>query len=180
MKKIYLVILIVLLLASGCKKNDKSELSGTVTLDNKLYGTTTYYALGFTFSTAKMSSTLNIPPPDITIDAFSINVSGHDSLVLFFYSNNYLPSFFCYGNYPDATAASQAFKNLISFSPPQWTDLGDNVNANQIWLFKTSNETYAKLRVVSTIRGPGQIKPEAQCTFEWVYQPDGSVTFPGK
>jgi hypothetical protein len=180
MKKIYLVILIILLIVSGCKKNDKPELSGTVTLDNKLYGTTTYYALGFTFSTAKTSSTLNVPPPDITIDAFSINVSGHDSLVLFFYTNNFLPSFFCYASYPDATAATQAYKNLTSFSPPQWTDLGDNVNANQIWLFKTSNDTYAKLRVVSTVRGPGPIKPVAECTFEWVYQPDGSLTFPGK
>ena len=180
MKKINLVILIVLLIVSGCKKNDKPERSGTVTLDNKLYGTTTYYGLGFTFSTAQITSTLNVPPADITIDAFNVNVSGHDSLVLFFYTNSLLPSFFYYASYPDATAATQAFKNLTTFSPPQWTDLGDNVNANQIWLFKTSYDTYAKLRVVSTVRGPGPIKPAAECTFEWVYQPDGSQTFPGK
>ena len=172
--------MIVLLIVSGCKKNDTPGLSGTVTLDNKLYGNTTYYALGFTFSTAKITSTLNVPPADITVDAFTVNVSGHDSLVLYFYTNSYLPSFFRYASYADASDASTAFKNLTSFSPPQWTDLGDNVNANQIWLFRTSNDTYAKLRIISTIRGPGPIKPAAECTFEWVYQPNGSLTFPGK
>ena len=180
MKKVYLIILLLFSIMSGCKKDNKPGLSGTVTIDNKLYGTTTYYALGFTFSTAKKTSTLNVPPADITIDGFTFTVNNKDSIVLDFYADNFLPSFFNYGTYPDGSAASTAFKNLTSFSPPQWTDLGDNVNENQIWLFRTSANKYAKIRVISTVRGTGPIKPVAECTFEWAYQPDGTPTFPGK
>ena len=180
MKKIHLLIWILVIALTGCKKDNNPANSGTATIDNKLYGTTTYYALGFTFSTGKKTSTLNVPPPDLTIDGFDVLINNKDSLVLSFYADNYLPSFFLYGTYPDAASASEAFTGLKSFTAPQWTDLGDNVNANQIWLFRTGAPTYAKHRIVETKRAPGPIKPDAECTFEWVYQPDGSMSFPGK
>jgi hypothetical protein len=180
MKQLFIFSLTLLLVLSGCKKDSNPGNSGTVTIDNKLYGTSVYYGLGFTFSTAKKTSTLNVPHPDLTIDGFSVQINNKDSLVLYFFSDNFQPSFSLYGTYPNASAASDAFKSLTSFSSVQWTDLGDNVNENQIWLYKNSANNYAKLRIVNTKRAPGTIKPDAECTFDWVYQPDGSATFPGK
>lgn len=180
MKRIYFITLILTIFVSGCKKDEKTPLSGTVTIDNKLYGTVAYYGLGFTFSTAKKTSTLNMPPADITIDAFKITVGEQDSIILYFYANNYLPSFFCYGKYADASAASEAFDNLTTFNVPQFVDMGNDVNANQVWLYRTSDDKFAKIRIISTARASGTIKPDAECTFEWAFQPNGTLTFPGK
>jgi hypothetical protein len=180
MKQIYFIVAILTLFVWGCRKEDKPQLSGIVTIDNKLYGSVTYYALGFTFATGEKTSTLNVPPADITIDAFKVTINDQDSVVLYFYANNYLPSFFCYGKYADASAASLAFNNLTTFTLPQFVDMGDDVNANQIWLYRTSNNKFAKIRIISTVRASGTIKPDAECTFEWAYQPSGTLTFPGK
>jgi hypothetical protein len=85
-----------------------------------------------------------------------------------------------FGQYIDGATASQAFKNLSSFTVSEWAQLADTVKANQIWLFKTSEEKYAKLLIINTFseKRANMPFPFAECTFEWVYQPDGSLTFP--
>ena len=99
---------------------------------------------------------------------------------MFFSTDNFKDSFYRYGEYADATAASLVFKDLKSFSVSQWTAMGDSVKPNQVWLFKTSAEKYAKLRIISTGAEKRDNWPFVECTFEWTYQPDGSLTFPGK
>ena len=178
MRGIYLIIFVVLFALTGCKKNDSPGLSGTDTINNTLYGAGPYYANGFSFTSGKKLSTLNKPPPDITIEA-DIAVDGSIKN-LYFSTNNFYNSFSLFGVYTDATQASQVFKSLTSFSITQWNPLGNNVIANQIWIFKTNIETYAKFRIISTVGEMRNNIPFAECTFEWVYQPDGSLTFPGK
>jgi hypothetical protein len=175
MKRIFLIIFIALIAITGCKKNSGPGLSGTETIDNKLYGTGPYYALGFSFTAGKKISTLNSPLDVITINAYPGNFDK-----TYFDAQNFDNSFFLYGTYADATAATLAFKNLTSFNVTQWKATGDGVKADQIWLFKTSNNTYVKFRIISTFGEVRNSIPFVECIFEWVHQPDGSLTFQGK
>jgi hypothetical protein len=178
MRKICLVLFALFFTLSCCKKDDNPVLSGTDTIDNILYGTGPYYANGFSVTSGKIVSTLNSPLDVITVMAdYDINYNVRK---IYFATNNFFNSFYRFGQYSDANAASLAFKNLTSFTDPSWTELGDSVKANQVWLYKTNNAGYAKLRIVSTVAEKRDNKPFAGCTFEWVYQPDESFTFPGK
>lgn len=175
MKKVILIPFLALLTLSGCKKNDSPKLSGTVTIDNTLSGTGPYWAMGFSFSLSKKVSTLNSPLDVITINAFPGNFDKS-----YFDAQNFEDSFYLFGTYSDATTASLAFKNLTSFSVAKWSATGDGVKPNQIWLFKTSSGTYAKFLISSTVGETRNNIPFVACTFQWVYQPDGTLTFPGK
>jgi hypothetical protein len=126
------------------------------------------------FNQAKKVSTLDNPEPDITID----NDGTLSNLIL--QTNNYKDSFYKVGEYANATLAEQAFISLTSFNVPQWIAWGNPIKPHQVWLFRTADEHYAKIRIISTISEIRNNRNYAECTFQWVYQPDGSLTFPGK
>ncbi len=174
MKGIIILSVFILYFFPGCKKDNIPSISGTVTIDNSLAGDqfTGYYAFGFSFALAKKVPTNSSPPPDITID----NNGTLENLI--FQANNLHESFYKAGEYPDATSAEQAFKNLISPVVSEWEALGDSVRSNQIWIYRSGNEHYSKLRVISTKSEQSDPRDFAECTFEWVYQKDGSLTFP--
>jgi hypothetical protein len=174
MKRSLLLILIVVTAFAGCKKDDSYPVSGTATIDNTLYGSSPYYANGFLFSRAKKVSTLDSPAPDITLD------NDGTLLNLVLEANNFKDSFYKAGEFATAALAEQAFINLKSFTVPKWDAMGYLIKPNQIWLFRTGSEHYAKIRIISTIAETRNNRDYAECTFQWVYQPDGSLTFPGK
>jgi hypothetical protein len=178
MRRVSIVIPFFLIILACCKKNDSPRLSGTDTIDNILYGTGPYYALGFSFPESKKVSTLNNPIDVITINA-DIAVDGSIRMI-YFATGNFDNSFFLFGEYNDSATAASAFNNLTSFSEPQCTALGIQVKMNQIWLYRTSLDKHVKIRTISTVAEKRDNKPYAECAFEWVYQPDGSLTFPGK
>jgi hypothetical protein len=176
MKGISASILFILLLVIGCKKNDGPKLSGIDTINNILYGTGPYYAYGFSVTSRKNISTSTSPLDVITI--LADNDINNNVRKVYFATNNLLYSFYRVGQYADSASASLAFNNLKSFTDPPWIESVDSVRANQVWLYRTSINSYAKLRVISTVGEKRDSKPYAECTFEWVYQPDGSLTFP--
>jgi len=169
-----ILILILLFLPVSCKKNETPETSGIATIDNTTTLGQTYYVYGFLFSEAKKVSTLDKPPPDITINSDGINVM--------FEANNLKNSFFKWGEYNDESAASIAFDNLKSatIQPADWEGLAIPLNENQIWIYRSGTDNYAKIRLISLIAEIRNERDYAECTFEWEYQPDGSLTFPGK
>ena len=174
MKRILYVSFLILLSLSSCKKDDKADLSGTATIDNTTYQSTTYYVFGFSFSLAKKVSTLDDPHPDIVlyVDIQPTRLTlQHDNL---------RPSFYKAGEYADEASARTAFDNLKTVSVSQWIDMADPVLDNQIWVYRVGNDTYAKIRIVNTKSETRDDRPYGECTFQWVYQPDGSLTFPGK
>jgi len=172
----------IFLILPGCKKEEKPVYSGIMTINNKRVGVSpTYYIEGFHVPTGKKIPDLNNQPDIISvISAYDVNFNP---LGIFFITNNYKNSFYRYGQYNDAKSAEEAFDGLIQFSfEPQWTETGDSVGINQIWLYRTSDSQYAKLRIISTVleKRQGMQDPYAECTFEWVFQPDGTKTFPKK
>jgi hypothetical protein len=179
MRNLVYICFILIFLLGSCKKNDSPALSGTVTINNILSGSGPYYAMGFSVTSGNTVSTLKSPLDVITINAdFDINYNVRK---IYFATYNFSDSFYRYGSYYDASSASAAFNSLKSFSEPDsWTEIGDSVKINQIWIYKTSTSHFAKLKVTSTVAEKRNTKPYAECTFEWVYQPDGSYTFPKK
>jgi hypothetical protein len=176
MKRSFLFVAALVALLSSCSKSD-NPTSGTVYIDNKLYGSGPYYSLGFTFSGAKKVSTLANPGPDITVEAGSVTTGGN--VVAFLSSNSFSPSFYLAGQYPTAELAGAAFKSLTSVgSGLSWSSFGTPLYKNQVWIFKTEDEKYAKLLIVSDSLNTSVNPPFASCSFKWSYQPDGSTTFP--
>jgi hypothetical protein len=177
MKSSFILILVLSVVLAGCKKNDSSSTSGTVTIDNTTFQSTTYYVYGFSFSKAKLVSTLENPGPDITV---YVNSDTPPDTWLYFQADNLNPSFSKIGDFADAGSASAAFDNLKTVSNTVWTDIAQPIAPNQVWVYKTGTPCYAKIRIISTVNETRNEHPFGECTFEWVYQPDGSTTFPAK
>jgi len=169
------ILPVLLLLMISCRKNDDAPLSGEATINNLLVfdnSRQTYIGYGFLFSEAKLVSTAENPKPDITVDSDGTN--------LFFQTNNLNESFFQTGEYDNPASAGEAFNNLTAPVVTQWSEWADMIEANQIWIYRSGSEHYAKIRIISTISEVRDTRDYAECTFEWVYQPDGSLTFPAK
>jgi hypothetical protein len=168
---------------TSCKKADKPVYSGTMTIDNVLTlgGNGAYFGYGFHVPSGKKVSTLENPLDLMTVlEDHDINYNVRK--IYFTCSNLAKNAFSRYGDYPDAASAQQAFNELSTFSDAVWTELADPVIKNQIWLFRTNDDKYAKIRVINTFteKRDDMVFPYAECTFEWVFQPDGTQTFPGK
>lgn len=176
MKRILFILLAILSVLSGCTKKEPTRSSGIDTIDNITYFSTTYYQYGFSFSSASLVSTNLNPGPDITIYVNIDNATPRLTLQ----SNNLKPSFYKVGDFPDVTSAQSAFDNLKTVSVSQWQDMADPINANQVWIYKSGTEHYSKIRIVSTVNETRQGVAYGECSFQWVYQPDGSLTFPAK
>jgi hypothetical protein len=173
-KKLFIILLFSVLLQGSCKKDDTPETSGIATIDNIRTLDQTYYVYGFLFSEAKKVSTLDNPPPDITVDS--------DGTSLLLQANNLNNSFYKAGEYNDASSAEAAYKNLKSatVSESEWEGLAYPLKAHQIWIYRSGTNNYTKFRIISIISEIRSGKDYAECTFEWEYQPDGTLTFPGK
>ena len=176
MKRSFFILIIILSILSGCRKDDTPHTSGIDTIDNTLYGTGPYYANGFLFSKATKISTLDSPGPDITID---VNIDNPVSRLIL-QANNFKNSFYKIGDYPDAASAVSAFNNLKTVEVYQWEGMADPINANQVWVYRTGSENYVKIRIINIKNEIRNNLPYGECTFEWLYQPDGSLTFSGK
>jgi hypothetical protein len=176
MKKQIFILLAILSVLTGCTKKAATRTSGIDTIDNITYFSTTYYNYGFTFSKAKLVSTTTNPGPDITIYVNIDNVTPRLTLQ----SNNLKPSFYKVGDFADAATAQSAFDNLKTVAVPQWQEMADPLNDNQVWIYRSGTDNYTKIRIASTINEPRQLIAYGECSFQWVYQPDGSLTFPGK
>jgi hypothetical protein len=172
MKLIILIALVVTL--SGCTKVEKTRTFGIDTIDNITYQSSTYYVYGFSFSLAKLLASYPAPYPDITVYVNNDNLQSR----LILQASNLNPSFFKVGDFPDEDAAKLAFDNLKTFSADQWQEMADPINPNQVWIFRTGRDTYAKIRIISTVNELRETVPYGECKFQWVYQSDGSLTFP--
>ena len=60
----------------------------------------------------------------------------------------------------------------------------DPVVSNQVWIYRSGKDNYTKFRIISdTIdkRNNPELNQEVdfgEISFQWVHQPDGSLTFP--
>jgi hypothetical protein len=176
MKRISKIIILLVILLAGCKKESTTRTSGTDTIDNTVYKATTYYVYGFSFAKAVKVATTATPLPDFVLYVNTDNQTSRITLE----TRNLKDSFSKVGDYPDAASAISAFKNLTTVDSVPWIGMADSVNANQIWLYRTNDDHYAKIRIVTVVNDTRNSLPYGQITFEWVFQPDGSSVFPAE
>lgn len=184
MKKYSLLILLLVLFFARCKKEstdipdkDSVRLSGIDTINDSLKWSNelqTWTIMGFLFSQAKLVPYPGSPNPDITVETDGTLAN------IILQANNYKNSFYLAGEFENAAQAEQAFDSLTSPTILQWAAEADSLKANQIWVYRSGTNHYAKLRIVNTFSKTASPNIYAECTFEWVYQPDGTLTFPGK
>jgi hypothetical protein len=184
MKKFSLLILLLVLFFARCKKEstdipdqDSIRLSGIDTINDSLKWSNelqTWTIMGFLFSQAKLVPYPGSPNPDITVETDGTLAN------IILQTNNYKNSFYLSGEFENATLAEQAFDNLTSLNVLQWAARADSLKANQIWVYKSGTNHYAKLRIISAFSKAASPNNYAECTFEWVYQPDGTLTFPAR
>lgn len=176
MKRINYIILIFLAILSGCTKTEPIRTSGIDTIDNIIYNPADPFVYGFSFTKANLISSRTNPGPDIQVYVNIDNLPHRLTLQV----NSLKPSFYKVGDFADETAAKAAFDNLKTVSVTQWLDMADPIIANQVWIYRSGADNYAKIRIISTKNEIRINIPYGECTFQWVYQPDGSTTFPGK
>lgn len=179
--KVRAVIIILLLpvLIVACRSS-RPDTRGVITLSSRILPSgQAYYAMGFSFATASKMRTDAKVFPDIVLRD-ETDASGDITNVFFEGAPgfSYMP-FSYHGSYADEDAASEAF---LALRKPEalsyvWQQMAKPLMGNQIWLFRTSDEKYAKLRIIRIEKFRGDIAPWAECTFEWVFQPDGSFSF---
>jgi hypothetical protein len=174
MKKKAAILLLFQFLTGSCGKNGDIPLSGIATINNVLVfdaNRQTYQGYGFSFSRGSLVSILENPGPDITVLANSGNISLQ--------ADNLQDSFFMAGEYADEATAIAEFKKLLFPSVPAWTGMAIPLTPGQLWIYRSADEHYAKIRIISVISEVRDSRDYVECTFGWVYQPDGTLTFPG-
>ncbi|MCU0409078.1 MAG: hypothetical protein MUD02_09035 [Bacteroidales bacterium] len=171
-------VLVMVLSLPGCSK-DELRTSGIDTIDNRLFGSGPYYAMGFQFSSGAAVSTLDDPGPDIVL---YMNADNPALPRLTFQASNFQPSFALAGTYASEAEAIAAFNGLTDVGTYSWDEIAEPIVPNQVWVYRSSRELYTKIRTVSTV---SEMRPDipfryGECTFEWVHQPDGTPTFPAQ
>ena len=175
MKRLFFTLISTIILLVACKKEVTVRPYGTDTIDNIVHQNVTWFYYGFSFSQAKLVSTESTPGPDIVLYLNKDDVSSRVTLQ----ANNFLPSFFKIGEYANEDEAKKAFDNLKTVpAPQQWLAMADPIAPNQVWIYRSNDEKYTKLRIVDIKSKELQGVPYEECTFQWVHQPDGSVNFP--
>jgi hypothetical protein len=176
MKRITGIIIICVAILNGCTKPEPVRTSGIDTIDNTIFKPNDPYVYGFSFKGANLISSKSNPGPDLLLFVNIDNLPHRLTIQV----KNLKKSFYKVGDFADEAAAITAFDHLKTVDVTQWLDMADPVAANQVWIYRSGADTYAKFRIISTINETRLTIPYGECTFQWVYQPDGSLTFPGK
>jgi hypothetical protein len=178
MKRLFIILISAIVFLSACNKEATVRTSGTDTIDNLRYQTISYHVYGFSFSQAKLVAT---PKHDIVIDLIhAVGVPLRPALQ----ANNLLPSFFKVDEFDTEDEAKKAFDDLKNITAMVeqaglWLNMANPVAPNQIWLYRSNDEKYTKIRIVEVKNEKReQFFDYAECTFQWVHQPDGTLTFP--
>jgi hypothetical protein len=182
MKRIYVIaIASVLLFQYACKKNDKNPTSGEATINSeRVLEGSAYTIQGFQFNTGSVVM-YNPQTSTNTPDLFVLPIVDPQGNVTGAYldSPNILESFALVGTYGSAAEAREAFNNYTTVNVPGYTALANPIGEHQVWVFKTRDDHFAKILVLEIQTYKVGIEPNAEVRFRWVYQPDGSSTFPG-
>ena len=176
-KRLIILILICLpILFSGCKKNNEPVYTGIVTIDNTIYPTgNNYYAVGFSFELGKKIKTTEEPGADLVVLAAP---SGMAIDSVYLDTSNLTESFALAGEFTTSQEAKDFYNSLTRVESYNWTLVAGDIADNQVWIFKTREGHYVKIRLIDVIGEMQGSVPYAEVEFQWRIQPDGSATFP--
>ena len=174
-KTVYILILI--LFVSGCSKDKEVKTSGTNTLSSEriLDGQThNYYGFSFSKATVNLYNVANSTdlPDFVVVDYFDLKT------LQAFNSDNIEDSFALAGTFSTADSALTFFNNYLEVNPGSYVGLANPVLENQVWIFKTRSGNFGKMLILTTLSFEKNSNMISEVQFKWVYQPNGSSTFP--
>jgi hypothetical protein len=150
-----LLISLLLLLLTGCSKEDEDRRSGIDTIESTLYGGAGgYYALGFSFDQGKSIPTNGDPRPDISVLPIT-NAEG-DVTGAYLDTPILVAPFAFKGEFDSGAEASAFFDNLAVATSSTWMLSANPVKENQVWVFRSTGGNYAKFRVIE-LQGENRI-----------------------
>jgi hypothetical protein len=178
MKYLPIILASMLILAAGCDKEKNTGSSGEITLTYKLYGSGPYYVMGYNFALAKMVGTLDSPGPDIVV----IPKSSPDNTVVesaYLSSDNMRDSFTHNKSFDDLASAEAFFNSYLEVDDSGgYTGIAEDIQPYQVWTYRTADNKYVKMLILTVKKEIRNDTPYAETTLRFVYQPDGSRTFP--
>ncbi len=180
MRYLLTLSLILLLAAAGCKKKEEGPVtSGKVTINSKLYETGTYYySIGYSFSQGKLVQSNTTPGPDVVVDE---QTTPDNTAIEWVYlgTDNYQNSFHLNGSFNSLSEAEDFFNNYLTVPDTiGYSGIAKDIKPYQVWTFRTRDMNYAKMLILDVSSEIQKGDPYSETTFRFVYQPDGSRTFP--
>ena len=169
---------VLLISLSGCKKDKGPPITGEVTINSTLYGEGPYYALGYSFSQGELVKTNAAPGPDIAVlPQANADKTAVEWVIL--NTNNMNNSFSLTASFDNVADAGNFFSHYQTVNDSTvYTGLAKDIQPNQIWTFRTYENKYVKLLILKVVTRIDNHTPYAETTFRYVYQPNGSRTFP--
>ncbi|MBN1131551.1 MAG: hypothetical protein JXR52_08180 [Bacteroidales bacterium] len=181
MKKFFL-ILVSMVMMSGCHDQELDILEGEINLSSQLFGVGSYYLYGysygeadyikysFPFSGSVVPDLINIPfkNPDGTISASGFNApSGKNGFSLL-------------GSFSSLDAAREFYRDYKNVEPGlEFIVDSDTVKLYQVWLQKTQYDHFAKLLIMDINFFDGGLGEDyIVANIEYTYQNDGTGVFP--
>ena len=179
MKALFPAVLLLAILTTGCQKKESGpKVSGEITINSKLYGSGPYYIIGYNFARGELVKSGSVPEPDITVQ---VQASPDNTKVDWAYlgTNNFQNSFSLNGSFSNQTDAEAFFNNYKTVPDTLgYTGLAKDIRPYQVWTFRTEGLKYVKLLILKVVAEIRENNPYAETTFRYVYQPDGTNTFP--
>lgn len=167
----------LLIMFSGCKEEEITPYSGTAEIDSRLYfnaETQNYYSYGFCFSTGKRvkyERFVSEEGVDLILQAIP-GATGPAGAYLQSPGND--EAFNLEESFQQSSDAQSYFNNLLLVTSQTFTHWANPLEPNQIWVIRTLNGHFAKVWIQSV----DILSTYVSIRFAWVYQPDGTPTFP--
>ncbi|MBU1356621.1 MAG: hypothetical protein KJ620_08645 [Candidatus Edwardsbacteria bacterium] len=148
--------------------------SGTATVDNK--EVVNYNGSGFYFATAQV---IYYPNTSEVFPDISVRVSLATNYLPQFWSIDGNSAFKLLDSSPDSSNAYAFFDSLTAISDTSgFVSPISNLSVYQTLAIRANQKKYAK--IIITKITVDSINNITETTFKWVYQPDGSLTFPAQ
>ncbi|RLD36677.1 MAG: hypothetical protein DRI73_00225 [Bacteroidetes bacterium] len=180
MKKTIFILILAAIIINGCNKNDNDKTSGENSLNSELIlSGQTYSIQGFSFESGSVilynpASSTSIP------DIFALPDTDpqNNEVTAYLDTENPFESFALAGTFPTSGEALDFYNNYKEVKVSTYVSFAKPVLENQVWVFKTRNNKYAKMLIMKVNTSIKNQEPYAEVTFKWAYQPDGSTIFP--
>jgi hypothetical protein len=171
----------LLLVVGGCKALLGPSRQGEITLSSETFSES-YYIYGYSYEREDYYRFpyQGEPIPDIINEGYRVLVGGELSSVPGFNTPGETNGFALAGEFDTLEEARDFYEGYNEVpNDLQYVIISDTVELFQVWVQKTSIDTYVKLLVkeITVFQGDlGNMNNEV--TLEYTYQPNGSTTFP--
>lgn len=146
--------------------------SGSACIDSRIVDN---LRSGFRFAVA---DTIYYPNSNQLYPDVALRVSTVSGTSLEFFAVEVRPAFKLALSLSAPDSAALYFDSLLTISDTTgFTYSGPGVDQHQIWLVRTNMNKYAKILITTDTIDIDNI---GKISFNWVYQPDGSLTFPAQ